>query len=44
MAGDFQFENGATFGEWLREQMREAIHFETEAWAVDRARNMMRAI
>jgi len=40
MAGDFQFEKGASFGEWLHQQMREAVHFETEAWAVDRGRRV----
>jgi predicted Zn-dependent protease len=37
MAGDFKFEKGASFGEWLHEQMHEAVHFETAAWALDRA-------
>jgi hypothetical protein len=40
MAGDFQFEKGASFGEWLHQQMSEAVHFETEPWAVDRARRI----
>lgn len=40
MAGDFQFEKGDSFGEWLHQQFREAVHFETEAWAVDRARRV----
>jgi hypothetical protein len=40
MAGDFQFEKGASFGEWLHDQLHEAVHFETEAWALDRARRV----
>jgi hypothetical protein len=24
------------FGEWLHDQIREAVHFETEAWAIER--------
>ena len=40
MAGDFKFEKGASFGEWLHEQMHEAVHFETEAWALDRVRHV----
>jgi len=40
MAGDFKFEKGASFGEWLHEEMRKAVHFETEAWAMDRARRI----
>ncbi|HMJ66927.1 MAG TPA: M48 family metalloprotease [Candidatus Binatia bacterium] len=40
MAGDFKFEKGASFGDWLHKEMREAVHFETEAWAIDRARRV----
>jgi predicted Zn-dependent protease len=40
MAGDFQFEKSGSFGEWLHQQFREAVHFETEAWAVERARRV----
>ena len=40
MAGDFEFEHGASFGEWLHEQLREAVVFETEAWALDRVRRV----
>lgn len=41
MAGDFEIENGASFGEWLHDQMREAVHFETEAWALERIRRVL---
>ena len=27
MPHDFEFEKGTLFGEWLHEQMREAMHF-----------------
>ena len=40
MAGDFKFEKGASFGEWLHDQMHEAVHFETEVWALDRVRRV----
>jgi len=40
MAHDFQFERGASFGEWLHAQMREAMTFEDAAWAVDRIRRV----
>jgi len=40
MAHDFQFERGASFGEWLYAQMREAMTFEDAAWAVDRIRRV----
>jgi len=40
MAGDFQFEKGASFGEWLHERLHEAVHFETEAWALDRVKRV----
>jgi len=40
MAGDFQFEKGASFGEWLHDEMHEAVSFETEAWALDRVRRV----
>lgn len=40
MAGDFPFEKGASFGEWLHEELHEAVHFETEAWALDRVRRV----
>jgi Zn-dependent protease with chaperone function len=40
MAGDFQLERGASFGEWIHEQMHEAVAFETEAWALDRIRRV----
>jgi predicted Zn-dependent protease len=36
MAGDFEIEKGASFGEWLHHQIYEAVHFETEAWAIER--------
>ena len=36
MAGDFQIEKRASFGEWLHGQMHEAVHFETEVWAIER--------
>ncbi len=36
MAGDFEIEKGASFGECLHDQMHEAVHFETEAWALER--------
>ena len=40
MAHDFQFERGASFGEWLHAQMREAMTFEDAAWVVDRIRRV----
>ncbi len=40
MPHDFEFEKGTLFGEWLHEQMREAMHFEDEAWAIDRVRRV----
>ena len=40
MAGDFPFEKGASFGEWLHSQLHEAVHFETEAWALDRVQRV----
>jgi Zn-dependent protease with chaperone function len=40
MAGDFQFEKGASFGEWLHGRLHEDIHFETEAWALDRVQRV----
>jgi hypothetical protein len=40
MAGDFQFEKGASFGEWLHNQLHEAVAFETEAWALDRVKRV----
>ena len=40
MAGDFEIENGASFGEWLHDQMREAVQFETEAWALERVQRV----
>jgi peptidase M48-like protein len=40
MAGDFQFEKGKSFGEWLHDRLHEEVHFETEAWALDRARRV----
>lgn len=36
MAGDFEFEKGEPFGEWLRAQIFDAAYFEMEAWAIDR--------
>ena len=36
MAGDFEIEKGASFGEWLHDHICEAVHFETEAWAIER--------
>src|SRR5579862_560794 len=36
MAGDFKFEKGESFGEWLHAQYHEAVSFETESWAIDR--------
>lgn len=40
MAGDFPFEKGASFGEWLHSQLHEAVHFETEAWALERVQRV----
>ncbi|HWY29226.1 MAG TPA: hypothetical protein VNX46_00645, partial [Candidatus Acidoferrum sp.] len=40
MAGDFQFEKGASFGEWLHGRLHEDISFETEAWALDRVQRV----
>lgn len=40
MAGDFPFEKGASFGEWLHDELHKAVLFETEAWALDRARRV----
>ena len=40
MAGDFKLGNEASFGEWLHEQIRETVIFETEAWAIDRVRRV----
>ena len=40
MSVDFQIKEGASFGEWLHEQIDEAAHFEQEAWAVDRVRRV----
>ena len=40
MSGDFKFEKETSFGEWLHEQMHEAVQFETETWALDRARRV----
>jgi len=40
MPHDFEFEKGTLFGEWLHQQTREAIHFEDEAWAIDRVRRV----
>jgi len=40
MPHDFEFEKGTLFGEWLHEQTRQAIHFEDEAWAIDRVRRV----
>ena len=40
MSADFQFEKGLSFGEWLHGQMQEELHFETEPWALDRARRV----
>jgi hypothetical protein len=36
MAHDFQFEKGASFGEWLHDEMHKAIAFEEETWALER--------
>ncbi len=36
MPYDFQFEKGASFGEWLHTEMHKAIYFEEEAWAIER--------
>ncbi|HWI59510.1 MAG TPA: hypothetical protein VNZ22_19940, partial [Bacillota bacterium] len=36
MAHDFQIEKGASFGEWLHEEMHQGIYFEREAWALER--------
>lgn len=36
MAGDFKFEKGESFGEWLHAQYHETVSFETESWAIDR--------
>jgi len=40
MAGDFEIEKGASFGEWLHDQIQDAAHFETEAWAIERVRRV----
>jgi hypothetical protein len=40
MAGDFKFEKGESFGEWLHSRIHEAVHFETEAWALDRVQRV----
>ena len=40
MAGDFPFEKGASFGGWLHDELHEAVSFETEAWALERARRV----
>jgi hypothetical protein len=40
MAGDFQLEEGVAFGNWLHEQIAEAVYFEMEPWALDRVRRV----
>ena len=40
MAYDFQFEDGMSFGDWLHKQLKEAVHFEEEKWALDRGRQV----
>ncbi len=44
MAHDFEFEKGTSFGEWLHQQMHEAIHFEDEAWAIERVERVGRRL
>jgi hypothetical protein len=44
MAGDFQIEKGASFGEWLHEQIYEAAHFETETWAIERIQRVQKRL
>jgi len=36
MSGDFDLENGLSFGDWLHKEMHGSVHFEGEAWAIDR--------
>jgi len=36
MGHDFQFERGESFGEWLHQQMLEAVTFEDAPWAIER--------
>ena len=40
MAGDFKIENGTSFGEWLHQQVLEAVQLEEDQWWVDRARRV----
>lgn len=40
MPHDFEIEKGTSFGEWLHASMQEAVHFENEAWAIDRVRRV----
>ena len=40
MGHDFQFEDGKSFGEWLHNQLREAVVFEDAAWAIERIRRV----
>jgi predicted Zn-dependent protease len=40
MAGDFKFDKGTSFGEWLHQQVLEAVQFEEDQWWVDRARRV----
>lgn len=40
MPHDFPFEKGASFGEWLHDQMHAAIYFEEEPWALDRVKRV----
>jgi hypothetical protein len=38
--GDFKVENDSSFGEWLHQQIKEAVHLESEAWWVERAKRV----
>ena len=40
MAGDFPFEHGQNFGDWLHNQLMEAVTFEDAPWAIERIRRV----
>jgi hypothetical protein len=37
MAHDFRFKRDESFGDWLHREIHEAVSFEAEAWAIERA-------
>ena len=44
MAGDFEIKKGVQFGKWLYDQISEELHFETEAWALDRVHRVSKKL